>query len=274
MENLQMYINQLEFAEKDMDTIRSYEKNIRLMLEEVGKASDKVLAKDLLQWTQTISSQSTATKIHKINSVKAFYQWMFEADLIEKNPAKMLKAPKLTSQEVRYTPTDEEVELMIAKATNVRNKAIITVLANTGLRFQELADIKLADVINGQRVIKVIGKGNKERRVPLNEECIKAINEYLPKRKDGVDNLFVSNQGSPLENYSLYTMVRNLGKKLGMENWDKFELHMFRRYAISRMYRQGVAPHIITKMMGHSGVAVEQKHYIDIKDEELLNAVC
>lgn len=273
------YTRKLRNAEKSQDTITNYISDINQMIKIIGKEPQDIKAIDLdgayAEFLDGLAPTSTARKIF---AVKGFFEYLIDLELITKNPANVLEAPKGIKTEVRYTPSKTEVDKMIKFATNAKTKAIVTLLSQTGLRFSEMKNIKLSDVSNNGECVtndtfEICGKGGKGRNVFLNKETIDAINDYLKIRKQGVDNLFVSNQGKELDNKSVWKMIRNLARKSGMENWDKMEVHAMRRFAITEAHKKGLNPMLITKLFGHSSLEIESKHYVYFTEEEMRKAV-
>lgn len=272
------YERKLRNADKSEDTIKSYMSDIKQMIKIIGKEPEDIKAVDLDDtYADFLEGLASTSRARKIVAINGFFDYLKDLELITKNPAAILEAPKNIQTEVRYTPSKQEVEKMIKFSTNIKTKAIVTLLAQTGLRFSEMKNIKLNEITDGEKVItdkiNICGKGRKYRDVYLSKDTIEMINEYLKTRKDGADTLFTSNQGTELDNKSIWKMVRTLAKRTGMENWDKMETHAFRRYAITEAHKKGLPPMLITKMFGHSSLDVESKHYVYFTEDEMRNAV-
>lgn len=274
---LEIYVGQLKFAEKADNTIKAYREDIEQMLSITNKEVTEITPIDLMDYCQEISVLADTSKIRKINCVKAFFTWLNESQIIDTNPAKSLITPKLKEKEVRFTPNEQQVSKMISRATNAKMKAILSTLASTGLRFSELKNIKLSDVTDGQQVVTdaltVRGKGSKSRTVYLNKDAVNMINEYLKVRKEGCDNLFSSDQGTPLDNASLLRSLKTLAKKCEIEQWSECEPHSFRRFFITSLWNKGVNPSVICSLTGHSSLDVEMKHYIKVDENEKRMAI-
>lgn len=280
MNYLDRYEGHLKFQEVAENTIIAYMTDIRLMLEAVGKEPQDITPMDLLDYQMTIQDLADTTKVRKINQIKAFFSWLVDLQAITKNPSTALKAPKIKNKEVRFTPNNEQIDMMLRVTKNIKLKAIVATFRATGLRFSELQSIRLFDITDGQKVItdkiNIVGKGSKPRSVFLDDRAIELINDYLKVRKNGCDALFTSNQGGELENASLNGMIKKLANKCGIKEKEGVENHMFRRAYITELWRKGVSPDIIYALTGHSGnggFGVECGHYINITDEDKRMAI-
>ena len=186
MNTLNIYLGTL----RSENTKKSYGKDLRYMLSYIGKDESEITLVDLLGWVNHMkeNNNSTATIARRVGSAKRYFEFLSDMDLIETNPAKKLKAPRIVNK-VEPSLTSEDVNNIIASATNPRDKAIVAMLASTGMRISELINITLSDFEGND--IHIVGKGSKRRVVHINDKTMGYIKAYMVVRKDGVDNLFV-----------------------------------------------------------------------------------
>ena len=244
-------------------TKKSYGKDLKDMLGYIGKDEADITLPDLLDWVNHMKEKgnSTATIARRIGTCKRYFEFLMDVELIEKNPAKKLKAPRIVNK-VEPTLTSDEVKAIIDCTTNPRDRAIIATLASTGMRISELVNITLDD-FDGDDV-NIVGKGSKRRVVHLNDTAMGYINEYLKVRKDGVDNLFVSNRHTPMNPDNINKTLKMLAKKAGVEK--NIHNHSLRHLWATSMLDHGVPIEQIQLCMGHSDISVTTR-YAKIRNE-------
>ena len=165
---------------------------------------------------------------------------------------------------------------MVNAATNERNKAIIMMLAQTGLRIHELANITLEQYESRSNNVLVIrGKGDKDRLVGLADETIKLIDSYIiNERKNGCEYLFVGNRGNKMDGKNTSAMLKVCARKAGIENWKELHIsnHTMRRTFATMMSEADVPIEVISKAMGHSGIAITSR-YVKRTEQRAVNAM-
>lgn len=198
-----------------------------------------------------------------ISTLKTFFKFLLIEEVIVDDPAILLSAPKLA----RYLPTvlnHEEVNQMVAaidhsKKEGTRNRAIIEVLYACGLRVSELTNLKLSNTHLEVGFIKVIGKGNKERIVPIGEEAIKHLEYYLMDRnqlstiKEGSEDIvFLNRRGGQLTRYMIFHIVKDLAKAAGIEK--NISPHTFRHTFATHLIEGGANLRIVQDLLGHRSI--------------------
>lgn len=254
MTNLEKYIVSLKADKKSLNTIVAYSKDIQQMLDFVQKDETEIEYMDLVNWKESISDMSSSSVARKIVSVRHYLEFLVDIDILEKNPAKKLKAPKINVKEKDYI-TKEEVLEMISNGKNKRDKAIIATYLSTGLRVSELIDLQLEDLENEKLIVKV--KGDKDRIIFINEDCRKMIADYLKVRKDGCTNLFVSNQGTPMKRECISRTLKNIAKRSGLDK--DISNHSLRHSFVSTVAEEfGIE--VARVAVGHSSVQTTQRY--------------
>lgn len=230
-----------------------------------------------ISYVDKFRNNSNRTRARKVASVRSFFKYLNTiVKLIDENPAIDLETPKSSSRQPSHLSLDESHKLLdsVQGTYYIRDYAIITLFLNCGLRISELVSIDINKI--KEDTLTVIGKGNKERTVYLNDSCIKAINEYLKIRpKEGVKDrkaLFLSKRKSRISVRAIQHLVKKYLKNAGFDT-EKYSPHKLRHTAATLMYKHGkVDIRALQQILGHASVSTTQI-YTHIDDERLRDAV-
>ncbi len=221
------------------------------------------------------------TKSRKVASLRSFFDYLYSiVNLIEKNPAEALEFPKKDTRHPVYL-TLEQSELLLNTVLENNNEeyrkrdyAIIMLFLNCGLRLSELSSIDI-DKIKDNDTLSIIGKGNKERTIFLNDACISAIKDYLTVRpKNSVDKkaMFISKRKNRMSNRAIQHMIDRYLEKTGLDT-SIYSTHKLRHTAATLMYKYGnVDIRALQEILGHESVSTTQI-YTHIDNERLRDAV-
>ncbi len=231
-------------------------------------------------------SKST-TRARKISTIRIFFKYLSrKAKLIDTNPAQDLETPKLDKRLPKYLSLDDSKRLLAATSNednrnSERDYAIITLFLNCGMRLSELVGININDINFKERRLTVIGKGNKERTIYLNNSCIKAINDYIkvrPKEAIKRDNkysekaLFLSERRSRISNRTVENVVKNKLQVAGLDT-KKYSVHKLRHTAATLMYQYGkVDIRALQELLGHESISTTEI-YTHVSNEQVKKAV-
>lgn len=221
------------------------------------------------------------SRSRKVASLRSFFNYLYsKVNLIDKNPAESLEFPKRENRHPVYLSLEQAEQLLNAVMENQnelyrkRDYAIIMLFLNCGLRLSELASIDI-DKIKNDDTISIIGKGNKERTIYLNDACISAIKDYLAVRpKDTLDEkaLFLSKRRKRMSNRAIQHMIDRYLEKAGLDP-TVYSTHKLRHTAATLMYKYGnVDIRALQAILGHESVSTTQI-YTHIDNERLRNAV-
>lgn len=259
MNTLNLYLGTL----RSENTKVSYGKDLNAMLKHINKNERDITLVDLLDWVNSMkeNGNSSATIARRVGSAKRYFEFLSDMDFIDSNPAKKLKAPRIVNK-VEPPLTSEDVSNIIASATNPRDKAIVAMLASTGMRISELINITLSDFEGND--IHIVGKGSKRRVVHINDKTMEYIKAYMVVRKDGVDNLFVSNQHTKMNPDSVNKTLKKLASKAGIDK--NVHNHSLRHLWATCMLDNNVPLERIQLCMGHSDISVTTR-YAKIRNE-------
>ena len=272
------FITYLKSRQRSENTIKAYIKNINSFFEFVNKPDNEVSAFDVMNWMNSLNDKSSSTVCQMLSSVKAYFDFLFTFELIDKDPTTRIKPPHKTNKPKQYMNT-KMVKDMIACCSCSRDRAILYTYASTGLRVSELIGLTLKQYqdmkANGNNVIKIVGKGNKERFVPFNQETQVAIDDYIKTRNMGTvhsDKLFLSHYGNDIARNNLSMTLNCIAKKAGIPFWNEICNHSMRSACASIYGEAGVPVADIRDLLGHSDLAVTSR-YIKTSVENVSNAV-
>lgn len=237
-----------------------------------------------ISYMATELKSSPATRARKISSIRIFFNYLCnKAKLIDTNPAQNLETPKLGKRIPKYLSLDESKKLLeVTNDTGARNNerdyAIITLFLNCGMRLSELVGIDIPDINFSDCKLNVVGKGNKERTIYLNNACMDAINKYLVSRpKEGIkynskNALFLSERRERISNRTVQTIVKKELLKAGLDI-NKYSTHKLRHTAATLMYQYGnVDIRALQELLGHESISTTEI-YTHVDNSQVRNAV-
>lgn len=217
--------------------------------------------------------------VSMFKTIHAFFSWCVREEYLEVNIASKVDTPKVQKKVIDGF-TGKEVQDMVAAFTfknylEARNKAIIAMLADTGLRAMEIRGLQLTNV--KETTILVNGKGNKERIVFISPALKRILIKYERLRKENfqnkniTSNYFLSYQGAGLSHVSLDSVVKEAGKRAGVTT-KKVSPHVFRHfYAVACLSEGGMDVYSLSRLLGHADVSVTQRYLHSMNDEQLLS---
>ena len=207
------------------------------------------------------------TQARVISGLKAYFSYLLLEDIIADDPSSLLESPKI-SRKLPDVLNIEEINLLIeaidaSKPEGMRNKAILEVLYGCGLRVTELITLRISDLNFESEYIKVVGKGNKERIIPIGQDAIKYIDIYLTEvrvhldiKKGNEDYIFLNRLGTQLSRISVFTMIKALAEKIGLKK--SISPHTFRHSFATHLIEGGADLRAIQEMLGHSSITTTE----------------
>lgn len=288
-EKIKEFENYLKFERNFSDnTLDAYLRDIKKLktfaedfLENVPP--DQITYEQLQEYLYQISKQkfSERSQARWISSIKAFFKFMQQDEMREDNPSTLLEGPKLGLY-LPDTLSFEDVERII-KAINVstdlgqRNRCMIEVLYGCGLRVSELIDLRISDINFKENYLKVVGKGDKSRLVPLADITSELIKEYIQNvrshykiNKKHEDILFLNSRGSSMSRVIVFIIIKELTEKAGISK--KISPHTFRHSFATHLLQNGADLRYIQEMLGHSSITTTEI-YTHLKTDELRNVI-
>ena len=262
------------------ETIRNYEYDLKLFFDALHKETTKDLKSGDIQEFIRIQTQnmlSIPTILRRISSTKNFYLFL-EKERIITFQIDSLEKPK-GSKKLPVCISIEEVEALldqpdITKPEGQRDKAMLEILYSSGLRISELLSLKTNQINSERGIVKIVGKGNKERIVPVGdyalEYLIKYINEGRRKNpKRGSEFLFLNRYGEPVSRVYFFLQVKKYAKQAGIQ--VEISPHTLRHCFATHMLENGAELRAVQEMLGHANIATTQI-YTNISSKRILSA--
>ncbi|CAM3712603.1 site-specific tyrosine recombinase XerD [Sphingobacterium prati] len=254
----------------------------QIYCEDNGLVLNQVVRKDIqnfLLWLQEFNI-SPFTQSRLISGLKTFFSFLMIEHELDKNPTELLQAPRL-SRKLPCVLSIHEIDQLIAaidlsSPEGERNKTIIEVLYGCGLRVSELVNLKISNLFLDVEFIKVEGKGNKERLIPIGQQAIKHLRRYLDsvrtqiKIKNGNEDIvFLNRRGSALSRVMIFLIIKELAQKIGLQK--TISPHTFRHSFASHLVEGGADLRAVQDMLGHESITTTEI-YTHI-DRDYLHAV-
>ncbi|WP_027378880.1 site-specific tyrosine recombinase XerD [Chryseobacterium daeguense] len=270
--------NTLDAYVRDIKKLKEYAQED---LENIGP--DAIEYENLQEYIFNLSKQkfSERSQARWISSIKAFFKFLLEDEYREDNPASLLEGPKLglylpdtlSLPDINKIISAIEVNSDLGK----RNQCIIEVLYGCGLRVSELIDLKISNINFKEQYIKVNGKGNKTRFVPLADYTAELLAGYIKEvrsknkiNKKYEDTLFLNSRGTSMSRVIVFLIIKELTDKAGVSK--KISPHTFRHSFATHLLQNGADLRYIQEMLGHSSITTTEI-YTHLKTEELRDVI-
>lgn len=202
-----------------------------------------------------------------ISGLKAFYKYLVNDEFIKDDPTVLLEGPKL-SKKLPDTLSFEEIEkllqaLDLSKDENVRNRAMLETLYSSGLRISELINLRISHIYEDVGFIRVIGKGNKERLVPIGNDALKHINLYREHVRNKMsihpkysDILFLNRRANPITRVMVFIVIKKLAEQIGLNK--NISPHTFRHSFATHLIEGGADLRAVQQMLGHASITTTE----------------
>lgn len=234
-------------------------------VEDPGNITTDTLRSFIREITQF--GMTTASQSRIISGIRAFYKYLLIENIIDDNPAELLEAPKLR-RKLPAVLTFEEIEKMLAavdlsKDEGGRNKAILETMYSCGLRVSEVISLRISNIYEAPGFIRVIGKGDKERMIPIGKAALKYISIYrenirrhLPIPSKFSDIVFLNKRGNPLSRVMIFYIIKDLAEKAGISK--NISPHTFRHSFATHLIEGGADLRAVQQMLGHESITTTE----------------
>lgn len=256
------------------NSIDAYTKDVEKLFQYFG-AVDKNLSltaiklKDLrefLIWLHELGAEAS-TQARIISGIKSFFSYLLQEEMISDDPSALLETPKI-ARKLPDTLNLYEIDLLIAaidasKPEGMRNKAIMEVLYGCGLRVSELTDLRISNIFEETEFIKVIGKGSKERIVPIGATALKLVKIYIEEvrvhhkiKKGSEDIIFLNRFGAKLSRISIFNLIKSLAIAAGIHK--NISPHTLRHSFATHLIEGGADLRAVQDMLGHASITTTE----------------
>ncbi len=256
--------NSIEAYVRDVEKLCQF-----LSIKEIEKQPSELtihIFRDFLKFINELGINNTS-QARIISGLKAFYHYLLMEDIITINPIELLESPRVT-RKIPDTLDVTEIDLMLAtldlsKDEATRNHAIIETMFSCGLRVSEVIGLKITDIYEKDEFIRVVGKGNKERLVPISERAIKEINIYtnsirnkLKIDKDCNDIIFLNRRGKKLSRVYIFLVIKEMALKAGIKK--NISPHTLRHSFATSLVEAGADLRSVQQMLGHESITTTE----------------
>lgn len=243
------------------NTVASYISDLTAFFSAVGKDPKDVVPEDIISYFAETTALSKRSQARVLSSLHSFYKWMILEGEMTDNPSDAIEAPKLG----KYLPavlSVEEVDRLIAavdldSAFGKRDRAMLETLYGLGLRVSELVSLRISSIWTEQGFVSVIGKGDKQRLVPLGGMARDAIRDYLEVRgpaadRESSDILFLNRFGRALTRVAVFKMIKAYAVKAGISK--EISPHTLRHSFATHLIENGADLRAVQEMLGHESI--------------------
>jgi integrase/recombinase XerD len=248
------------------NTLAAYRRDLSLFAawlaaEQGGAELEAARESDLLAYIASRHAGSRATSANRRLTVfKRFFRWALREHLIEADPTLRLRNAKQALR-VPKSLSEAQVEALLAapdvdKPLGLRDRAMLEMLYATGLRVSELVGLKIFQASLESGVVRVMGKGSKERLVPLGEEAVSWISKYLSTRSSDSDALFTTTRGGGMTRQAFWHLIRRHGKRA--IPGKKLSPHVLRHAFATHLINHGADLRVVQLLLGHADISTTQ----------------
>lgn len=264
------YINFIR-VEKSLsgNSVSAYKHDVELLMvygDSIGVEPENITMNQIQEFLNHVDELglNKRTQARILSGIRGFYKYLMIEEVIDIDPTGLIEGPKIGRKLPEVLTLDEideiEASFDLSRPDGQRNKTMVETLYSCGLRVSELVNLKLTDLFFEQGFIKVVGKGNKERLVPVGEKAIKEINLYIGYRnsvtsqikRDSENIIFLNRRGSRLTREMVFTIIKKHAKLAGIRK--SISPHTFRHSFATHLVEGGADLRAVQEMLGHESI--------------------
>ncbi|MBP5486074.1 MAG: site-specific tyrosine recombinase XerD [Bacteroidales bacterium] len=243
------------------NTVEAYSSDLESLFSYLGVEPAQVTTQDVLDYLAINNKISKRSQSRQLSAFRSFFDWLVMEGDRRDNPCDPIDTPKIG----RYLPEVLSVEEVgaimdsvdLSRWTGVRDRAILEVLYGCGLRVSEAVGLKISHVYLDDGFLRVVGKGNKERIVPMGEMAVDAVRKYIQARPEPEspqfdDIMFLNRFGRPLSRVSMFKMVKKQAMAAGVSK--EISPHTFRHSFATHLIENGADLRVVQEMLGHESI--------------------
>jgi len=269
------YLDYLKYERKlSNNTILSYENDLKDLYSFFKEDIIKISYKDLIKYINTLSNLNPRSIAHHITVINSFYSFLVLNEDIKINPAENVSVPKLPKKLPEFLTVDEINKLLDIELTDeysYRNKAMLETLYATGLRISELINLRFSNIDLNNNIIRVMGKGSKERMVPLNDIATKYLILYINEFRGKIlklkqsEYLFISNAKKPITRQGFFKILKKECQRAGIKK--QVSPHVLRHSFATHLLANGADLRVIQELLGHSSIVTTEIYTHVVNDK-------
>jgi len=233
-----------------------------------------ITSDDIKEFIKLRNNEEISTVAHNLTVIKNFHKYLLKQNLTSKDVSLFIDRPKLRKtlpKTLSIEDIDKLLDIKLNTEFDYRNKAMLELMYGTGLRVSELVSLTVNDIDLTNCIIRVMGKGSKEREIPLGEFSIYYLTLYLDKRKSMLkgyneEALFVNNHGKKMTRQGFFKNLKKILKEKGLN--DEISPHTLRHSFATHLLNRGADLRSIQEMLGHSDISTT-KIYTHISDDKV-----
>ena len=264
-EYITSYLQYLEYEKKlSKNTIKAYDNDLNKLLEFKNNLLS-INNKDIKEFIKKSNNLSTKTLAHRLTVINSFYNYLLSENIISINPCYSINMPKIPSklpEVLSEEEVDKLLDINLVDKYSYRNKAMLELLYATGMRASELTNLKLNNIDLDSCVVRIMGKGSKERIVPINDTTIKYLNIYINNYRKEILNkkdseyLFISNALKPITRQGLFKIIKKECIRAGIKK--NVYPHILRHSFATHLLNHGANIRIIQELLGHEDITTTE----------------
>lgn len=260
-ESTKDFLEYLKYERRvSVNTVDSYGENLLLLKNYTNKDLISLKKEDIKDFLDNVEA-TARTKAHYLTVFNSFYKYLVFMDKIKSNPCDGIKAPKLEKKLPTYLTNEEIAKLFnirLTKPVDYRNKAILEVMYATGARISEVINLELNQIDFEECIIRVVGKGKKERIIPLDDVAIEALDNYINNyrpfliKNETCNYVFLNKKGEKISRQMIFKILKNLANKAGITK--EISPHTLRHSFASNLLNNGADLRVIQELLGHENL--------------------
>ncbi len=277
-EEIDLFANYLLIDKKySSNTIESYKRDLYKMDNFLHKKIRFVTEQDIKNYLKDINDnhESKKTVARNISALRSFYKFLMIEKIVSSNPMENIELPKLNKslpKTLDEQDIDKLLDINLIDAFSYRNKAMLELMYATGLRVTELVNLKIHDIDDKMDLLRTMGKGSKERIIPIGDYALYYLKKYLYEYRDSMlkkeynDYLFLNNHGQKMTRQGFFKILQKIAKEKGIKK--DISPHTLRHTFATHLLNHGADLRSIQELLGHSDIATTQI-YTHVSNQKL-----
>ena len=249
------------------NTIKSYKNDLKKFENYIKKQINNINENDIKNYIKYLNKENDDTKTisHNISTLRSFYKFLLIEKKVKNNPMEYIELPKIRKslpKTLSIEEIDKLLDIKLKDAFSYRNKAMLELMYSSGLRVSELVNVNIHDIDTSNCIIRIMGKGSKERIVPLGDYAINYLELYLKEyreklvKKEMNDYLFLNNHGKKMTRQGFFKILKQLAKEKNIKT--EFSPHTLRHSFATHLLNGGADLRSIQEMLGHESISTTQ----------------